>query len=453
MVSRGTFRNLAVTLIVAVATTGCSGGGNESTAAVNAAPQIQILSTQLSVTAGQPIMVTPTASDPDGDQLTFSITGKPVWANFDPTNGTLWGTPAAGQVGTNDGIVISVSDGESTTAGPVLRIVVQPSGNTNNTPAPPPAPTPAPTPIPTPTPPPPDPTPPPPDPTPPPPDPTPPPSDPTPPPNSPPSISGAPATSVVEGQAYSFTPSASDPDGQTLSFSIANLPSWATFSKTTGRVAGTPNASHVRTYSNIVISVTDGQAIALLASFSITVTAANAAPTISGSPAGAVMQGSQYSFQPTANDTNGDTLTFSIQNRPSWATFNATTGRLQGTPAAADIGTYGNIVISVSDGQASASLASFSIAVEATATGSATLSWAAPTQNIDGSTLTNLAGYRVYWGTSPGSYPNSVTITNPGVTSYLVENLVAGTYYFAVTAFNSPGEESSYSNAASKTVL
>ena len=49
--------------------------------------------------------------------------------------------------------------------------------------------------------------------------------------------------------------------------------------------------------------------------------------------------------------------------------------------------------------------------------GSATLSWAAPTKNEDGTALTDLAGYKLYWGTTPGSYPNSVTINNPGRTS------------------------------------
>ena len=109
-----------------------------------------------------------------------------------------------------------------------------------------------------------------------------------------------------------------------------------------------------------------------------------------------------------------DPLTFSIANPPAWASFDAATGRLSGTPAAQHVGTTSGIVISVSDGEATTSLAAFNITVQAVATGSATLSWTPPTTNTDGSPLTNLAGYKVYWGPSQGTYPNSVTLNEPG---------------------------------------
>jgi hypothetical protein len=164
------------------------------------------------------------------------------------------------------------------------------------------------------------------------------------------------------------------------------------------------------------------------------------------------MTGTQYTFQPTASDANGDPLTFSIVNRPEWATFTNSTGRLQGTPTAANVGTTSGIVISVSDGKASRSLPTFSITVQSAATGSAVLSWQAPTENTDGSPLTNLGGYKVYWGTTPGSYPHMVTLNNPTITTYVLDNLVPGTYYFVVTAFNTGGTESQQSNSASKTI-
>jgi hypothetical protein len=179
----------------------------------------------------------------------------------------------------------------------------------------------------------------------------------------------------------------------------------------------------------------------------------NRAPTISGSPLTSVLQGVAYAFQPSAADADGNALTFSIANRPSWATFNTGTGRLSGTPSASAVGTYANITISVTDGTASTSLGSFTIQVVGTATGSATLSWSPPTQNSDGSPLTNLAGYRVYWGTSQGNYPNSVLLNNAGLTSYMVEQLTPATWYFAMTAVNTNGAESQVSNMASKQVL
>jgi hypothetical protein len=178
----------------------------------------------------------------------------------------------------------------------------------------------------------------------------------------------------------------------------------------------------------------------------------NQSPTISGTPTGSVMQGVAYSFAPTASDANGDTLTFSIANKPSWAAFNATTGALTGTPGAGDVASYAGIVISVSDGQASMSLAAFSISVVATATGGATLSWTPPTQNTDGSALTNLAGYKIYWGTSSNNYTNSKTL-NSAVSSDVITQLTPATYFFVITAFDALGNESAYSNVASKTVM
>jgi hypothetical protein len=271
--------------------------------------------------------------------------------------------------------------------------------------------------------------------------------------NRAPTITGTPPSTATVGAAYSFTPTASDPDGGTLTFAIQNRPSWTTFNTTTGRLTGTPAAANVGTFPNILISVSDGAASAALAAFTIAVNPApNSAPTISGAPSTSVLQGTAYSFQPTASDADADTLTFSIVNRPAWATFDSATGRLQGTPGPGDVGTTTGIVIAVSDGKANASLAAFDIAVQAVATGSATLTWLPPTTNTDGSPLTNLAGFKVYWGTTSGNYSSSTTIMNPGLTRYVVENLTPNTYYFAVKAVNSAGIESVFSNTASKTI-
>ncbi len=179
----------------------------------------------------------------------------------------------------------------------------------------------------------------------------------------------------------------------------------------------------------------------------------NRAPTITGAPLTSVMQGTAYAFTPSAADPDGNALTFTITNRPAWATFSSSTGQLSGTPSAADVGTSSSIAISVSDGSASANLASFSIQVVATATGSATLTWNPPTQNTDGTPLGNLTGYRLYWGTAQGSYSNSATLNNPGLSSYVVDQLTPATWYFALTAVNSAGVESDFSSPASKRVL
>lgn len=271
--------------------------------------------------------------------------------------------------------------------------------------------------------------------------------------NQPPAISGSPATTVTSGQAYSFQPTASDPDGNPLTFNIVNRPPWASFSTTTGQLSGTPAASAAGEYISIVISVSDGAASVSLPAFNIVVSAANRAPTISGSPATAAREGLAYSFVPMASDKDGDALTFSITNRPAWATFNTSTGALVGTPGIGTVGTYSNIVIRVSDGTDTASLPAFSIQVQQASMGSATLSWQAPTTRTDGSALTNLAGYKIRYGTVQGNYPNLITVNSAGLTTYVVENLPASTYYFVMTAFDTVGAESDYSAVASKTIL
>lgn len=178
----------------------------------------------------------------------------------------------------------------------------------------------------------------------------------------------------------------------------------------------------------------------------------NGAPTISGTPSSVVKIGDTYSFTPNASDPDGDPLTFGVQNKPVWATFDEATGRLSGTPTLGNVGTYDGITISVSDGTSSSSLSAFSVTVTQVSLGSATLSWTAPTQNDDGSALTDLAGYKIYYGTATGSYQNTVRIDNPGLVTYVVDNLTPDTYYFVSTAFNSNGVESVFSNEAVKTV-
>ncbi len=104
--------------------------------------------------------------------------------------------------------------------------------------------------------------------------------------NKPPTISGTPSTTGKVGVAYAFQPSAKDPEGRTLTFSVSNRPAWASFSKSTGRLSGTPTVAG--TFSNIRISVSDGRKSKSLSAFTITVapagSVANKPPTISGAP-------------------------------------------------------------------------------------------------------------------------------------------------------------------------
>lgn len=83
---------------------------------------------------------------------------------------------------------------------------------------------------------------------------------------------------------------------------------------------------------------------------------------------------------------------------------------------------------------------------------SATLTWTPPTTNTNGSALTDLAGYEIHYGTSPGALTNTINIANPGATTYVVTNLTAGTWYFAMSAYTNTGLASPLSNVGSKTI-
>lgn len=178
----------------------------------------------------------------------------------------------------------------------------------------------------------------------------------------------------------------------------------------------------------------------------------NHAPTISGNPGSTVLVGSAWSFTPSASDSDGDRLTFSIVNPPGWATFSATTGTLSGSPGQGDVRDYVGIVISVSDGQLQASLQAFDLSVSQNANGSVTLTWTPPVQNDDGTALTDLAGYKIYYGTESGVYSEMIDIENPGISRYVVENLPSNTYFFSSTAYNTGLVESDFSNEASRLV-
>lgn len=283
------------------------------------------------------------------------------------------------------------------------------------------------------------------------------------PPNTAPVIAGTPSTAATAGTPWQFLPSASDADGDALTFSATGLPGWATVNPQSGLVSGTPSAGDVGTTGSIRVSVSDGEATASLATFAIVVAPAsstppppppvNRAPIISGLPPTSGLVGSNYLFAPTASDPDGDALTWSITGKPADASFNLSNGRLTWTPATA--GTWTGIVITVTDSRgAAASLPAFSITINPlAAAGSAALSWAAPVQFTDGSTLpaAQLTAYRVFHGSSAANL-SRVAEVDAATTAFTVRDLGAGTHYFAVTAVLVSGTESAYSTVGSKTI-
>jgi Putative Ig domain len=365
--------------------------GAEAGRAANKPPVISGTPARAAV-VGAAYAFQPSAYDPEGRVVIFKIKGKPTWATFSSATGRLSGTPST--AGTTPLITITASDGKKAASLPAFNISVSAAVV-----------------------------------------------------NSAPSITGSPVTSSLAGSNYSFRPTASDANGDPLTFSIVGKPSWASFEAATGTLYGTPLAIDAGTYSGITISVSDGKASTSLAAFTITVTTppvTNRAPTISGAAVTTAQVDRPYAFQPTANDADNDALTFSITNKPVWATFDAANGTLYGTPTASHVGSTTGIVISVSDGKDKVSLAPFSITIAPAPTRTVTLNWTAPTINTDGSALTDLAGYTVFYGNASRQYSTSMRLTGAGTNSVVVEGLAPGSYYFSIKSINNAGVESDY---------
>jgi hypothetical protein len=203
----------------------------------------------------------------------------------------------------------------------------------------------------------------------------------------------------------------------------------------------------------------------------------NSAPDISGTPPTSVVAGNNYYFQPTATDDDRDNLKFSIVGKPAWARFNRRSGLLSGTPGMADIGTYSNIVITVFDRKTSASLPPFNIQVQGASStsgattggsatdsdttepvttsvqiGSLTLQWSAPVTRTDGTplSLSEIDGYRIYYGVSAGNYPNQIDVADGTAQAVTVTDMPVGTYYLVMTTYDNSGNESAYSSMLMK---
>jgi hypothetical protein len=289
-------------------------------------------------------------------------------------------------------------------------------------------------------------------------------------------IWGEPDTNVLVNSPYDFAPEASDPDGDIMEFSVANKPAWAQFDPTTGRLQGVPGSASVGEADEIVISVTDSRSVVSLPAFSVVVSQqplpgggggpggggaggggnggngagggggsgdrgnTSSPPSISGNPNKAAVIDTVYAFQPIASDPDGDSLSFSIVNKPLWAGFDTTSGRLEGRPTMSDLGEGAPIELTVTDGSGIAGLEPFTITVEAAGPSSYSVEWIPPTENADGSPLTDLTGYRIYYGTSPGQYTEKIKINSPGQTSYTIQNLTPGTYYLVMTSRSGHGQ-------------
>lgn len=286
--------------------------------------------------------------------------------------------------------------------------------------------------------------------------------------NRPPTIAGTPVAAVQAGAAYSYTPTATDPDGDTLGFSIANRPTWASFDPATGRISGTPSASNVGISSSITITVSDGRASASTSAFSITVTApAPPSPTAPTNLTGSISPN-------TTNPANSNV-------KLTWDAVAGTTmyevWRCAGATCAnfaflADEPTAGSTNTNLPPGityryrvrawqpvtgpySAIVNIATLSATPPPppppAGTGTATISWTHDLKKTDGTT-TLLSGFTIVYGRAPSSLTQTISVPNGAARAYTVDGLASGDWYFAVTARSPDGFESERSSVASKAV-
>ena len=232
---------------------------------------------------------TVTASDSDGDSVSIAAaTTNPGWLSFNTTTNVLSGTPASSNVG-NNSVVLTATDSRGASATQSFTIVVTA--------------------------------------------------------NAPPVFTSNPVTSVAEDTLYSYTVTATDSDGDTVSIVANTFPSsWATYSG--GVLSGTPANKDVGTHP-VKFTATDGKGGLAVQEFTITVQNVNDAPTFTSTPVRTARQESLYSYTVTTNDIDGDSVTVNATKIPSWLSFDGTT--LSGTPSRSVWGQY-NVVLTASDG-------------------------------------------------------------------------------------------------------
>ncbi|WP_412972679.1 putative Ig domain-containing protein [Glaciecola sp. MF2-115] len=263
----------------------------------------------LTVEEGQDYSYTLAATDADGDTLTLAATSLPAWLSFEASTGVLSGTPSEDDVG-DHAVTLTVSDGTDTqTQSFTVEVTAIP--------------------------------------------------------NVAPLITSVAPTAATEGSEYSYTLTATDEDGDTLTMSATTSPDWLTFVASTGVLSGTPATADVGDH-DVELSVSDGED-SVSQNFTITVAAVvseNNAPVITSNAITMATVGTSYTYTLTATDEDGDDLTYSSVTLPTWGAFDTSTGILSGTPDAAD--SY-PVELSVSDGTDSVSDAFTIVVTEASA--------------------------------------------------------------------------------------
>ena len=264
----------------------------------NAAPVLAAIAAQSTV-RGSAVSLALSASDADGDTLTWSATGLPAGLAINPATGFISGTVSA-TANASYNASVSVSDGKDSATRTFTWATTAP-------------------------------------------------------PNQPPVLAAIAAQSTVRGTAVSLALSASDADGDALTWSATGLPAGLAINATTGLISGTVSATANASY-NASVSVSDGKDAASR-TFTWATTApipANQPPVLAAIAAQSTVRGTAVSLALSASDADGDVLTWSATGLPAGLAIHPNTGLISGTVSATANDSY-NASVSVSDGKDSAS--------------------------------------------------------------------------------------------------
>jgi len=253
--------------------------------------------------------------------------------------------------------------------------------------------------------------------------------------------------SLARGTSRQFTARGTYSDNSTQDLTASTT--WSSSNAAIAAIsnaAGSKGSASALTMGTVTITATSG---AVSGSTSLTVTAATLVSiTINpGNPS--VAQGTSQQF--SATGTYSDASTQNLTTSATWSSSVPGVAPISNAAGSQGLATAiapGTTTITAVSGSVSGTAV---LTVAASYPGTATLTWMAPTTNTDGSPLTDLAGYKIYYGTAQGVYTTTIDVGN--VTTYIINNLAPGTYYFVTVSYNTSGNESAYSNEISKTIL
>ncbi len=246
---------------------------------------------------GQPCAYTATATDEDGDSITFAIANAPEGATINATSGALSWTPTAAQVGART-FTLEARDARGAVATQTFTLTVNDNDAGNH----------------------------------------------------PPVISTSAPLAATVGVAYAYDLNATDADGDTLSYALTTSPAGMSIDALTGAIAWTPSVTQIGSHE-VEVSVNDGHGATGTQHFTLVVSAANSnhAPTVTSTPAPNARATREYQYNLDATDEDGDTLTYTLTTAPAGMSIDAATGLIRWTPVAEGSAT---VTARVADAQA-----------------------------------------------------------------------------------------------------